>query len=109
MEKQSLPNSTLILILGILSIITCCCYGIIGLILGIITLVLAKSATREYVGNPELYSGYGNVKTGKVLAIIGIVLALIYIVIIIIMIIFYGGIEGIQALQEEMMRDYGGM
>ena len=49
MEKQNLPNSTLILILGILSIIGCCCYGVIGLILAIITIVLAKKATETYI------------------------------------------------------------
>ncbi|HET8753810.1 MAG TPA: CCC motif membrane protein [Salinimicrobium sp.] len=108
MEKQTLPNSTLILILGILSLITCCCYGIIGLILGIITLVLAKSATREYMANPELYTGYGNVKTGKVLAIIGIVLGLLYIIVIILGLSIYG-LDEIQTMQQDMMREYGGM
>ena len=36
MEKQKLPNATAVLVLGIASILTCCCYGIIGLILGIV-------------------------------------------------------------------------
>lgn len=31
MEQQKLPNATIILVLGILSIVTCCCYGIVGL------------------------------------------------------------------------------
>lgn len=75
MEKQQLPNSTLILVFGILSIITCCCYGIIGLILGIVAIVLAKKATTLYAENPELYTGFQNVKTGKILSIIGIVLS----------------------------------
>ena len=35
MERRNLPNGTAVLVLGILSIITCCCYGFIGLILGI--------------------------------------------------------------------------
>ena len=61
MEKQKLPNGTLILILGILSIITCCCYGI-GLILGIIALVLAKKDIVLYATNPELYSDYKKCK-----------------------------------------------
>lgn len=78
MEKQQLPNSTLILVLGILSIVTCCCYGILGLILGIVTVVLAKKATAIYAENPELYNGFQNVKTGKILAIIGIVLSALY-------------------------------
>jgi len=67
MEKQQLPNATLILIFGILSIITCCCYGVIGLILGIVALVLANKATAVYAANPELYTGFQNVKTGKIL------------------------------------------
>lgn len=81
MEQQKLPNSTLILVFGILSIVTCCCYGIVGLILGIVTIVLAKKATAIYAENPEMYSGFQNVKTGKILAIIGIVLSAIYLLI----------------------------
>ena len=78
MEQQKLPNSTLILVFGILSILTCCCYGIIGLILGIVTIVLASKATKLYAEKPELYTGIQNVKTGKILAIIGIVLSALY-------------------------------
>lgn len=108
MERQALPNSTLILVLGILSIVGCCCYGIIGLILGIVTIVLAKKATALYAENPELYDGYNNVKTGKILAYVGIGLSVIYIIIMIIGLLIYGGIEGIEALQREMIEQYGG-
>jgi hypothetical protein len=90
MEKQQLPNSTLILVFGILSIVTCCCYGILGLILGIVTLVLAKKATAIYAEDPELYSGFQNVKTGKILAIIGIVLSALYLFMTIAMISTFG-------------------
>ena len=104
MEKQKLPNSTLILVFGILSIVTCCCYGVLGLIFGIIAIVMAKKAL--YLENPEIYSGYQNVKTGKILAIIGIILSAIYLLI---NIYFYAtiGMDGIQEMQEEMMREYG--
>lgn len=78
MEQQKLPNATLILVFGILSIVTCCCYGLIGLILGIVALVLANKATKVYAENPEAYTGFQNVKTGKILAIIGIVLSALY-------------------------------
>ncbi|MEM7187311.1 MAG: CCC motif membrane protein [Bacteroidota bacterium] len=80
MEQQKLPNSTLILVFGIVSIVTCCCYGILGLIFGIIAMVMAKKATAVYMENPEQYSGYQNVKTGKILAIIGIILSSLYLI-----------------------------
>lgn len=77
MDKRNLPNGTTVLILGILSIITCCCWGFIGLILGIIALVLAKKDLVLYNENPELYLNYSNLKIGRTLAIIGIVLSAI--------------------------------
>lgn len=39
--KKDLPNATVVLVLGILSLIFCWCYGFFGLILGIIAVVLA--------------------------------------------------------------------
>lgn len=107
-ERQQLPNSTLILVFGILSIIGCCCYGLVGLIFGVIALVLAKKASETYAENPERYIGYQNVKSGKILAIIGVSLSVIYIVILIVGLIMYGGMEGIQEMQREMMEQYGG-
>ena len=38
--KQQLPNATLVLIFGIASIVTCFCYGILGLIFGIAKSIL---------------------------------------------------------------------
>lgn len=105
MEKQQLPNSTLILIFGILSIIGCCCYGVLGIIFGIIALVMAKRATETYNAQPELYTGYQNVKTGKILAIIGLVLSALSLITSIVMIIMYGGLEGIYEMQEEILRE----
>lgn len=104
MEKQTVPNSTLILIFGILSIIACCCGGLPGLIFGIVALFLAKSAKETYTTNPELYSGYGNVSTGRVLAIIGIVLSSLYLVAMIVYFSIYGW-EGYMELQDEYMRE----
>jgi hypothetical protein len=102
MEKQKLPNATAVLILGIASILTCCCYGIIGLILGIVAIVLAKKDSATYNENPELYSGYANIKTGKILAIIGIVLSSIYLII---TIYFYTvvGEEGMKDFQQNLI------
>jgi len=74
-----LPNSTLILVFGILSILTSC-FAIIGLPLGIIALILASKATKLNAENPEGYTGFQNVRIGKVLAIIGILFNGYYVV-----------------------------
>lgn len=104
MEQQKLPNSTLILVLGILSIPTCCCYGVIGLILGIIAIVLANKAAKVYAENPEGYTGFQNVKTGKILAIIGIVLAVLYIIMCVAFISMFGWetLQDQELLQERL-------
>lgn len=92
--QQKLPNATPVLVLGIVSIISCCCYGI-GLILSIIALVLAKKDTALYKANPHLYTNYSNLNTGRILAIIGLVLNLLFIAYII-FIISYFGFEALQ-------------
>ncbi len=102
-QRQELPNSTLILVFGILSIIGCCCYGIMGLVFGIIAMLMAQKATKIYNENPEMYNGYQNVKTGKILAIIGIALSALVLIIGIVSFIIFGGLEGIQEIQREML------
>ncbi len=99
MEKQTLPNSSLILVFGILSVFGCCCYGILGVIFAIVALVLAKRATILHNENPELYLGYNNVKIGKILAIIGLILGLLYIICLIIFFAIYG-LMGPEEMQE---------
>ena len=102
MEKQKLPNATLVLVLGILSILTCCCYGVVGLVLGIVALNSAKKDMALYNANPEEYSNYSNLSIGRVLAIIGIVLSAIYLVFNIYLFAVLGT-EGIQQYQKEMI------
>lgn len=102
MENQNkLPNATAVLVLGILSILTCCCWGIVGLVLGIIALVLAKKDMKLYLENPELYSNYGNLNIGRILAIIGICLSAVYLIFYIYMIAVVG-----QEGMEEMIRNW---
>ena len=80
-----LPNATVVLVLGIISIPGCCCYGILGAICAIIALVLAKSATNLYVSDPGRYteSSYKNMNAGKICAWIGLILSIIYLIFII--------------------------
>ncbi|UZO79534.1 DUF4190 domain-containing protein [Aquimarina sp. ERC-38] len=105
MEKQKLPNSTLVLIFGILSLLGCCCWGIPGIIFAIIALYFAKKDTELYNTDPSLYSGFENIKAGRILAIIGIVLSLL-VLIYMIYIFVTVGFEGYQLMIEEMQRSY---
>lgn len=83
MEKQNLPNATTSLVLGIFSIVTCICYGIIGLPLGIVAFVLGNKALKVFKENPEDYKSDGNANAGKVLGIIGIILNLAFLLLIV--------------------------
>jgi len=80
--QRPLPNGTAVLVLGILSIVTCCCWGIIGVILGVIALILANKDSRAYHINPALYTegSYKNLNAGKICAIIGLVLSLLTVI-----------------------------
>ena len=83
MERQSLPNATVSLVLGIFSILTCICYGVLGLPLGIVAFVLGNKALKAFNENPENYKSSGNASAGKVLGIIGIILNLTFLLIIV--------------------------
>ncbi len=90
--QQPLPNSTAILVLGILSIVICWCYGLVGLVLGIIALVLSGKARALYLANPDLYTigSYNNMKAGRIMSIIGVCLSGIYLIIVFIYLVILG-------------------
>lgn len=92
MGLPPVPNSVAVLVLGILSIVFCWCYGIISLILGIIALVLASKGQKLYQESPQAYaiSSFNNLKAGKICAIIGTILSGLYLIFIIIYIIILG-------------------
>ena len=78
MEQQKLPNATLSLVLGIISLIACCCSaGIGGLLFSGIALILANKDLKLYKAEPELYSNYSQLNTARIIAIIGLILAAI--------------------------------
>jgi len=71
-RKKQLPNSTAVLILGIISIPTSFCYGFIGITLGIIALVLSKKDLKLHKEYPDEFDGYDNLNIGRICAIIGL-------------------------------------
>ena len=78
MEQQKLPNVTIALVLGIISFIACCCSaGIGGLIFSGIAFFLVTKDEKLYSLQPEIYENYSQLKTAKIIAIIGLALSVI--------------------------------
>ncbi|HEX3009601.1 MAG TPA: CCC motif membrane protein [Bacteroidales bacterium] len=96
LTNRQLPNSTAVLVLGILSIVLCFCWGIFGVTLGIIALVLANKANALYTENPGVYSegSYKNMKAGKICAIVGTSLSGLYMLFMIIYLSIVGAALG---------------
>ncbi len=81
MNQESLPGASNALTMGIISIVgSLICCGPFAIIFSIIGLTSAKKAERLHMENPGVYSGYENVKTGRILSYIGLVISLILIV-----------------------------
>ena len=87
--KEPAPNSTAVLVLGILSIIFCWCWGI-GLILGIIALVFGVKSRRLARELPARFSesSIKNLNAGYICALIGTILSGLYVLVIVVSIIF---------------------
>lgn len=88
----TLPNATAALVLGIISIPTCICYGIPGLACGIIAIILGSKAVKLYKANPGMYtpSSFNNANAGKVCGIIGVILSALFLLYIVLVLILYG-------------------
>lgn len=90
--QPALPNSIAALVLGIISIPTCICWGIPGLVCGIISIVLGSKAIKLYKANPGMYSlsSYNNANTGRICGIVGVVLSALFFIYVILVLIFFG-------------------
>lgn len=108
MEQQKLPNATTSIVLGSISFI-CCCFsaGIGGIILSSIALFLTKKDKKLYAEQPELYSNFSQIKTGKIIAIIGLVIATLTLLWSIYTIYSVGGWESYMEQQREAMEQMG--
>lgn len=102
--QSNLPNATAVLVLGIVSIIGSCCYGIVGLICGIIGLVLAGKDMKLYKATPNAYSNYSNLNIGRILCIIGVIISILALIYYIFIIVYIGldALSNPQLLQERM-------
>ncbi len=91
---EALPNAGLVLTLGILSIPFCCCFPL-SLPLGITAWVMGAKGVAKYKENPEAYTkgSYSNMNTGKITAIVGVVLTVLFLIYLV-----YSTMKGIEAL-----------
>ena len=104
MEQQKLPNATISLVLGIISFFCCCfSWGIGGMLLSGIALFLVKKDTKLYSENPDLYDNFSQVKTARIIAIIGLILGALTLLWIIFQIIQAGGWDAYMEKQQEAM------
>ena len=88
-ERKDLPNATAALVLGALSLVFCWCYGIIGLVLGILAVVLASAPRKAYLENPERFTGvsFKNLNAGIICGIIGICIGAIILLAVILVVV----------------------
>jgi len=78
MYKEKLPHSQSSLVLGISSIITaCCCWGVVGVIVGAIGIYESNKAIAIYNEHPNDFDGINNAQTGRTTSIIGIIIGVI--------------------------------
>ena len=107
MEQQKLPNVTIAIVLAILSFICCCFGGIPGAILAGISFLLVRKDERRYSENPEQYSNYSQLKTARIIAIIGLVLGILYFIWTYYQIAQMGGWDAYMEKSREMMEQWG--
>lgn len=105
-QQATLPNASIVLAFGIISIVLCWCHGIVGLIFAIIALILSGRDTVLYNANPGKYTAhsYSNLKAGRSIAIIGLVLASVFLFFVIIAVFFLG--LGFALLPWEFLNDF---
>ncbi len=90
-KLPNLPNATLILVFGILSISISCFFGIA---FGIVAIIIANKEKAKYLESPESYSrnSFGMLNAGRTCAIIGTIVSSITTLIMIIYFILLGAI-----------------
>jgi len=101
MENRKLPNATLIIVLGILGYL-CCCFAGLGIIPSGIAFSLATKSEKLYKENPEEYDNYNVIKTGKIVALIALILSALMIV----RFIYVISTVGWDNMVEEFMKGY---
>lgn len=88
MMPQPHPKGTMILVLGILSIVIGGCG--LGIILGIIAMVQAKPVLAEIDANPAAYNNRSMVNAGRICGIVGLIVGILGLIYVIFMLVLAG-------------------
>ena len=104
MEKQPLQYSTLVYILAVLGLPLCCCAGA-GVIPSAIGYFIANTELKKFYANPNKYSNQDNIYTGKIIALVVLIINLIYIALTIYN-IYTVGWDNIMEESRQMMEKY---
>lgn len=86
--QPNAPYAVASMVCGIISCVVWVCYGVPGLVLGIIALVLGNKGRAAIEANPNAYGGQGMVTAGRVTGIIGIIVSILYVIAVICWIAF---------------------
>ena len=78
MPGQSTGMAVAAMVLGIVSIPTCCIYGVPSLVCGILAVVFAGKAVQAIREGTMPRSAEGMARAGKICGIVGIVLSVVY-------------------------------
>lgn len=105
MEQKQLPNATLIIVLGIFGYL-CCCFAGLGVIPSAIAFFMARKSEKLYAENPELYTNISQIKTGKIVALIALILSGL-VMLRWIYVISTGGFEDAMEQSRELMEQWG--
>jgi hypothetical protein len=90
--QEDVPNATAVLVLGIISLASFWCYGIVGIVLGIIGLAISSSSHKAIKLEPQRYtqSSIKNLNAGRIMSIIGLSVGGLFILIIVLYFLIIG-------------------
>ncbi len=77
MEKQPLQYSSLVYGLSITGFI-CCCFAGFGALPAGIAYYIAHSELKKFYKNPEIYGNQDNLYTGKIVALVVLIINIVY-------------------------------
>jgi hypothetical protein len=88
--QQDVPNATVVLVMGICSIVIC----FLGPILGTIGLVMSGAGKKAYEANPSMYkeASYKNLNAGRICSIIGLCVGVLVWIYYIVVFLFFASV-----------------